>query len=199
MDDGCLVRVEKHAVFLNPATGEVIATVTEGAEEDAVRAIQAARNAFDRGKWAETKARERAALLNKLAESLEQRLEEFTQLETLNNGKPLREAEYDIHDAANQFRYYAGLAAKPHGETYDVPDDIQAMVVCEPVGVVGQIIPWNYPLVMATQKLAPAIAAGCTVVIKPAEQIPLTLGTYGLDEYLETKQINISLHVQPSR
>ncbi|MFD0694330.1 aldehyde dehydrogenase family protein [Paenibacillus sp. GCM10027628] len=160
---------------INPASGEVIATVAEGAEEDTILAIQAARYAFDQSAWPSFKARERAALLNKLADRLEERTEEFAQLETLNNGKPLREAEYDVHDAVNQFRYYAGLATKPHGVTYDVPDEIRAMVVREPIGVVGQIIPWNYPLVMASQKLAPAIAAGCTVVIKPAEQTPLTL------------------------
>ncbi|HEY1213405.1 MAG TPA: aldehyde dehydrogenase family protein, partial [Bryobacteraceae bacterium] len=160
---------------INPASGEVIATVAEGAEEDAILAIQAARYAFDQSAWPSFKARERAALLNKLADRLEERTEEFARLETLNNGKPLHEAEYDVHDAVNQFRYYAGLATKPHGVTYDVPDEIRAMVVREPIGVVGQIIPWNYPLVMASQKLAPAIAAGCTVVIKPAEQTPLTL------------------------
>jgi len=161
--------------ILNPANGEVIAVVTEGSNADAAAAIQAARTAFDQGAWPEMHARERADLLHKIADRLEQRVEEFAKLETLNNGKPLREAEYDITDSINQFRYYAGLATKPHGVTYDVPDQIQAMVVREPVGVVGQIIPWNYPLVMATQKIAPAIAAGCTVIIKPAEQTPLTL------------------------
>ncbi len=160
---------------INPATGETIAIVAEGTAEDADLAVRAARHAFDRGGWAETSARERASLLRKLADRLEERAEEFARLETFNNGKPLREARYDVHDAVDQLRYYAGLATKPHGQTYDVPDDIQAMVVREPIGVVGQIIPWNYPLVMAVQKIAPAIAAGCTVVIKPAEQTPLTL------------------------
>ncbi|WP_373228823.1 aldehyde dehydrogenase family protein [Cohnella sp.] len=160
---------------LNPATSEVIAIVTEGSAVEAKQAIRAARHAFDRGGWPETPARERANLLGKLADRLEERAEEFARLETLNNGKPLREAQYDIQDAVNQLRYYAGLATKPHGQTYEVPDSIQAMVVREPVGVVGQIIPWNYPLVMATQKIAPAMAAGCTVIIKPAEQTPLTL------------------------
>ncbi|MGM9985838.1 MAG: aldehyde dehydrogenase family protein [Bacillaceae bacterium] len=161
--------------ILNPATEEVIATVTEGTKNDAITAIEAARRAFDEDGFALTNARERADLLNKVADLLEERSEELALLETLNNGKPLREAIYDMSDAVNQFRYYAGLATKPHGQTYDVPDDITAMVVREPVGVVGQIIPWNYPLVMATQKIAPAIAAGCTLVIKPAEQTPLTL------------------------
>lgn len=161
--------------IINPADGEVIGVVTEGTREDVKVAIQAARRAFDKDGWQESKARDRAVLLNKIADLLEQRVEEFASLDTLNNGKPLRESRYDVTDAVNQFRYYAGLCTKPHGVTYDVPDDIQAMVVREPIGVVGQIIPWNYPLVMATQKIAPAIAAGCTVVIKPAEQTPLSL------------------------
>ncbi|MFM1653210.1 aldehyde dehydrogenase family protein [Brevibacillus sp. B_LB10_24] len=160
---------------INPATGEVIATVAEGSTADAVAAIEAARRAFEEDGWIDSKARDRAALLYRLADLLEENAEEFAQLDTLNNGKPLRESRYDVSDAVNQFRYFAGLATKPHGQTYDVPDQIQAMVVREPVGVVSQIIPWNYPLVMATQKIAPAIAAGCTVVIKPAEQTPLSL------------------------
>ncbi|GAB7388913.1 aldehyde dehydrogenase family protein [Bacillaceae bacterium] len=160
---------------INPANGEVIGTVTEGTEEDAKLAVEAARKAFYENGWMFSKARDRAERLRKIADLLEKRVEEFAYLDTLNNGKPLRESRYDVHDAINQFRYYAGLATKPHGETYDVPDEIQAMVVREPVGVVGQIIPWNYPLVMATQKIAAAIAAGCTVVIKPAEQTPLSL------------------------
>lgn len=161
--------------IINPANEEVIATVTEASVEDVKRAIEAARRAFYEDGWIDSKARDRAELLNRIADRLEERAEEFTILETLNNGKPLRESRHDISDAVNQLRYYAGIATKPHGQVYDVPDDIQAMVVTEPIGVVGQIIPWNYPLVMATQKIAPAIAAGCTVVIKPAEQTPLTL------------------------
>jgi len=160
---------------INPANGQVIGIVTEGTREDAKRAIQAARRAFDKDGWQESKARDRAELLLKIADILESRQEEFACLDTLNNGKPLRESRYDVSDAVNQFRYYAGLCTKPHGVTYDVPDNMQAMVVREPIGVVSQIIPWNYPLVMATQKIAPAIAAGCTLVIKPAEQTPLSL------------------------
>ncbi|MEJ8545087.1 aldehyde dehydrogenase family protein [Brevibacillus borstelensis] len=160
---------------INPANGEVIGLVAEGRREDAKTAVLAARRAFDKDGWQESKARDRAVLLHKIADLLEQRVEEFASLDTLNNGKPLRESRYDVSDAVNQFRYYAGLCTKPHGITYDVPDAMQAMVVREPVGVVGQIIPWNYPLVMATQKIAPAIAAGCAIVIKPAEQTPLSL------------------------
>lgn len=161
--------------LINPATEEYLASVTEGTVEDTKKAILAARRAFDEDGWAFSKARERAALLFKAADLLEQQVDELSLLETLNNGKPLRESNYDISDAVDQLRYYAGLATKPHGQTYDVPDEMTASVVREPIGVVGQIIPWNYPLVMAVQKIAPAIAAGCTLVIKPAEQTPLTL------------------------
>lgn len=160
---------------LNPATGECIGTVAEGDAEEAEMAIRAARRAFDEDGWPERHARERAELLHRVADLLEENAEQFAVLDTLNNGKPLRESRYDAEDAANQFRYFAGLATKPKGQTYDVPDDMQAMVVREPIGVVSQIIPWNYPLVMATQKIAPALAAGCTIVIKPAEQTPLSL------------------------
>ena len=161
--------------IINPATEEIIAVVTEGSISDTKNAIEAAHEAFYANGWGETHARERATLLFKLAEKLEREIESFAQLETLNNGKPLRESSYDVEDAVDQFRYYAGLATKPSGQVYDVPDNIQAFVVKEPVGVAGLIVPWNYPLVMAVQKLAPALAAGCTVVIKPAEQTPLSL------------------------
>ncbi|MBM7608907.1 betaine-aldehyde dehydrogenase [Lysinibacillus composti] len=161
--------------IINPANEEVIAVVTEGTIEDTQAAIQAAHDAFYREGWGETHARLRAELLFKLADRLEGEIEAFAQIETLNNGKPLRESSYDIEDAVNQLRYYAGLATKPSGQVYDVPDDIQAFVVREPVGVAGLIVPWNYPLVMAVQKIAPALAAGCSIVIKPAEQTPLSL------------------------
>ncbi|MDM5333120.1 aldehyde dehydrogenase family protein [Ureibacillus composti] len=161
--------------IINPANEEVIAVVTEGNVGDAQAAIQAAHDAFYSDGWGETHARFRAELLFKLADRLEAEIESFAQIETLNNGKPLRESSYDIEDAVNQLRYYAGLATKPSGQVYDVPDDIQAFVVREPVGVAGLIVPWNYPLVMAVQKIAPALAAGCSIVIKPAEQTPLSL------------------------
>lgn len=158
----------------NPATGEVIARVAKGTREDAKRAIEAARHAFDESGWAEVKARERAELLWKTADLIEARAEEFAQTDTRNNGKPLRESRYDVADAVNQFRYYAGLCTKPQGQTYDVPDEIQAMVVREPIGVVGAITCWNYPLVMNAQKVAPALAAGNTLVLKPADLTPLS-------------------------
>jgi betaine-aldehyde dehydrogenase len=161
--------------ILNPANQEVIGTVTHGTAEDAKKAIEAAHSAFYKNSWINSRARERAELLLQVSNKLEARKVEFAQLETLNNGKTLREALEDVEDAVNQLRYYAGLATKPHGQTYDVPDDIQALVVREAIGVVGIIVPWNYPLVMANQKIAAALAAGCTLVVKPADITPLSL------------------------
>jgi len=159
---------------INPATGKVLAQVSEGSRADAENAILAARKAFDEGPWGSTPALARASLLLKLADALEANATELAALETANNGKPLRESVVDVTDAANCFRYYAGLATKPVGQTYDVPDPMQAMVVREPVGVCALIVPWNYPLLMAAWKLAPALAAGNTVIFKPAEATPMT-------------------------
>jgi len=160
--------------IINPATGEVIAEAAEGTITDARLAIQAAREAFDHGKWPELSAEERADFLLKIADKIDERHDELAALETMDNGKPLREAGYDVSDAAACFRYYAGLILAPHGETYNVPDNMQAMVVREPIGVCGLIVPWNYPLLMSVWKLAPALAAGNTVVYKPAEITPVT-------------------------
>ncbi|AFM41614.1 NAD-dependent aldehyde dehydrogenase [Desulfosporosinus acidiphilus SJ4] len=164
----------------NPATGEAIGSVAFGSEEDAERAIRAARRAFDVDGWPETTAQERANLLFKLADEIEAIAPELAALETLSNGKPLREAEYDVADAAGCFRYYAGLVTKPHGQVFDVPAPSQSFVVREPVGVCGQIVPWNFPLLMCAWKLGPALAAGNVSVLKPATWTPLTalrLGT----------------------
>jgi betaine-aldehyde dehydrogenase len=160
--------------LVNPSNGEPVATVAEGAQADAELAIRAARKAFDEGPWATTNAADRAALLLKVADAIDAHRDEFVRIDTLNNGKPLRECEYDAIDAANCFRYYAGLATKPHGQTFDVPAASQSFTVREPIGVCGQIIPWNYPLLMAVWKLAPALAAGNVCVLKPAELTPLS-------------------------
>jgi len=170
-------------VVINPANGETIAHVTKGTREDAQLAISAARKAFDESGWADIPARKRAELLSKVADLIEQRADEFAEVDTMNNGKPLRESTYDVQDAVNQFRYYAGLCTKPQGQTYDVPEEIQAFVVREPIGVVGAITCWNYPLVMNAQKVAPALAAGNTLVLKPADLTPLS--TIMLFECLE--------------
>jgi betaine-aldehyde dehydrogenase len=158
----------------NPSNGRIIATIAEATEADAEAAIRAARRAFDDGPWSSMSAAERAALLFKLADAIDAHRDEFMRIDTLNNGKPLRETEYDAVDAANCFRYYAGLATKPHGQTFDVPAPSQTFTVREPIGVCGQIVPWNYPLLMATWKLAPALAAGNVCVLKPSELTPLS-------------------------
>jgi len=160
--------------LIDPATGATIARVAEGTRDDARRAIEAARTAFDEGPWRDTTAQDRAKLLNAVADKIDANAEEFVRIDTLNNGKPIRESEYDVADAANCFRYYAGLATKPHGQTFDVPAPSQSFTVREPIGVCGQIIPWNYPLLMAAWKLAPALAAGNVCILKPAELTPLS-------------------------
>ncbi|KLU65950.1 betaine aldehyde dehydrogenase [Desulfosporosinus acididurans] len=160
---------------INPADASVLATVAEGAAEDVKLAVAAAKRAFYEDGWMATSPSERARFMFALADALEKRTEEFAKLETQNNGKALREAQCDVSDAVACFRYYAGLATKPHGQTFDVADPMQTLVVREPIGVCGQIVPWNYPLLMAAWKLAPALAAGNTVVFKPSELTPLTV------------------------
>lgn len=167
-------HLQKYREIFNPANGEVIAMVSEGGAEEVERAIQAARRAFDHDGWADVVAHERARLLYKLADAIDEVHSELVDIEVYNNGKPSREADSDVTDAANCFRYYAGLATKPHGETVDVPAPSQTFIVREPVGVCAQIIPWNYPLLMAAWKLAPALAAGNTCILKPSELTPLT-------------------------
>ncbi|SHH98230.1 betaine-aldehyde dehydrogenase [Sporobacter termitidis DSM 10068] len=159
---------------VNPADGSLLGTVARGGAEDVKKAVAAAKRAFYEDGWMDTKPAERAGLLLKAAGLLESRGEEFAALETKNNGKPLRESVFDVNDAVSCLRYYAGLATKPHGQTYDVSDPMQAMTVREAIGVCGLIVPWNYPLLMAMWKIAPALAAGNTIVFKPAEATPLT-------------------------
>ncbi len=164
----------KREIF-NPASNEIIATSADGDERDAELAIRHARKAFDEGPWPQMRAQERASYLFKLADLIDRHADELATLETRNNGKPLREAKFDVADAAACFRYYAGLITKPLGQTYEVSDPtIQSMVVREPIGVCGQIIPWNYPLLMAAWKLAPGLAAGNCCILKAAEATPVT-------------------------
>jgi betaine-aldehyde dehydrogenase len=159
---------------MNPATGEVLARVPDAQAADVDRAVKAARRAFDEG-WRDVTAQERGRILFRLAEKARAETKRLAELETLNSGKPLAESEFDIGDVATCFEYYGGLATKLHGEVLNVPDNAISMAIREPLGVAAQIIPWNYPLLMAAWKLAPAICAGCSMVIKPAEQTPLTL------------------------
>jgi len=165
----------------DPSTGEVLAKVAEGDREDINRAVKAARAAFDSGPWPKLTASERGRMIWKLGDLIEQHLEEFAELESLDNGKPLKVARAaDVPLAVDLFRYMAGWATKVEGNTipisvpYTPGAKYLAYTLREPVGVVGQIIPWNFPLLMAAWKLGPALAVGCTVVIKPAEQTPLT-------------------------
>ena len=163
----------------NPATGEVLANVAAGDKEDIDRAVKAARAAFEIGPWSKISPSERGRLLWKLADLLEKHTEEFAQLESLDNGKPLKVARAaDVPLAVDHFRYYAGWATKIEGNTINLglakQGKFHAYTVREPVGVAGQIIPWNFPLLMAAWKLAPALCVGCTVILKPAEQTPLT-------------------------
>ena len=158
----------------DPSTEEIISEVPDADERDVDRAVKAARAAFDSGPWPQTTAQERGRILLRLAERIRAESPRLAELECHNTGKPIVEAEFDIADVATCFEYYGGLANKVTGYVNPVPDNALSLTLKEPVGVAGQIIPWNYPLLMAAWKLAPALAAGCTCVLKPAEQTPLT-------------------------
>jgi betaine-aldehyde dehydrogenase len=161
--------------FYNPADNSTIGQAADSSVEDMQHAIVSAREAFDNGPWRQTPATERAAKLSRLADLIEKRSVELADLETRNNGKPLRESRYDVADTAACFRYYAELATKSHEEVLTVGDpNIACRTVREPVGVCGQIIPWNYPLLMAAWKLAPGLAAGNCCILKPSELTPCT-------------------------
>ena len=164
----------KYSPVIDPSTEEIIAEVPEAEEADVNRAVAAARTAFDSGAWPQTTAQERGRILFRLAERIRKESASLAELEARNSGKPIVEAEYDMADCATCFEYYGGLATKVLGFVNPVPDNAVSLSLKEPVGVAAQIIPWNYPLLMAAWKLAPAIAAGCTCVLKPAEQTPLT-------------------------
>src|SRR5215470_1240761 len=158
----------------DPSNEEVIAQVPDGSSKDVDRAVAAAKAAFEEGPWATTTPQERGRVLFRLAEKIRQNAATLAELECRNTGKPIVEAEYDINDVATCFEYYGGLSTKILGYVNPVPDNAVSLTLKEPIGVAGQIIPWNYPLLMAAWKLAPALAAGCTCVLKPAEQTPLT-------------------------
>ncbi|WP_425467102.1 aldehyde dehydrogenase family protein [Pseudalkalibacillus caeni] len=160
---------------VNPSTGETLATVSEALKEDIDEAVKAARKAFDEGPWSKMSAASRSRLIYKLADLMEENKEELAQLDTLDNGKPIREtANADVPLAIEHFRYYAGWATKIMGQTIPVSGKFFNYTRHEALGVVGQIIPWNFPLLMAAWKLGAALATGCTVVLKPAEQTPLS-------------------------
>jgi acyl-CoA reductase-like NAD-dependent aldehyde dehydrogenase len=165
---------ERFDVF-DPATGEVIATAPSSKAADVEAAIEAARRTFDeRGWWPGTSERERGRILLRAAEIVDRELDRLAQLESRDSGKPLGEAREDIAEVAYMFEYFGGWATKIHGDIPPVGPDALSLVVKEPMGVAAGITPWNYPMTMAAQKLAPALAAGCTFILKPAEQTPLT-------------------------
>jgi acyl-CoA reductase-like NAD-dependent aldehyde dehydrogenase len=175
--DGKFVDAETGNMFetRNPATDEVLCKVQEGGKADIDKAVKAARKAFEHGKWRKITATQRANMMLKLADLVEKNADEFAQLETLDNGKPIKESRYfDIPAVVETFRYYAGWATKLEGETISNNPDFFTYTLREPIGVVGQIIPWNFPLLMAAWKLGPALACGNTLILKPAEQTPLS-------------------------
>jgi betaine-aldehyde dehydrogenase len=178
----------------DPGNGSVVAIVPEGGKEDIDAAVEKARAAFDHGPWRQTSALDRGKLLFKIADGIRANAAKLAELEVLSCGKPLAEAEYDIADAANCFEFYGGMATKIHGETMQVPANSLSFVVREPIGVCGQIVPWNYPLLMSSWKLAPALAAGNVCVLKPSELTPLTaleLATIMLEAGVPAGVVNI--------
>ncbi len=168
-------RGGKRFPTLNPVNESVIAEVAQGNEADVDAAVKAARAAFETGPWSKMDARDRGRLMNKLADLMEANLEELAALESLDNGKPIRDARAaDLPLAIDCLRYYAGWADKLTGDVIPIRGNYFCYTRREPVGVVGQIIPWNFPILMAAWKWGPALASGCTIVMKPAEQTPLT-------------------------
>ncbi len=158
----------------NPATGELLATVAKATKEDVDRAVEAARKAFETGKWANYTAARRGRILNKIADIMRERFDDLVKAEVLNSGKTVGAAKGQITQAIEDFEFFAGVALTAGGRTNQVPNGFFNYTLKDPVGVCGQIIPWNYPLMMAAWKIAPALAAGCTVVLKPASYTPIT-------------------------
>ena len=178
---GKLVEVKNKATreIINPSSGKRLALAPEASTEDTDLAVKAAKAAFESGPWPETTAQQRGRLLFRMAELVRKNAKQLARLETLNTGKPIVESEMDMVDTATCLEYYGGLATKISGQTLPVPDQAISMTLREPVGVCALIVPWNYPLMLAAWKLGPAIAAGCTVILKPAEQTPLTTLEFG--------------------
>jgi len=179
---------------LNPATGEPIAQVAAGTAADVDKAVKAARRALEKSPWKTMDAAERGNLMYKLAELVSENAEELALLESLNSGKTITDAQGDIGGVVNTLRYYAGWADKIEGRTVPVRGNFLSYTLRQPVGVVGQIIPWNFPLLMLAWKWGPALACGNTIVLKPAEQTPLTalrLGELAIEAGFPAGVINI--------
>jgi acyl-CoA reductase-like NAD-dependent aldehyde dehydrogenase len=181
---------------LDPATGQVITEVAQGGSEDVDRGVRAARKALEEGPWHIAPAAERGRLMNRLADLVEEHADELAELESLDNGKPAKLARIvDVNQTIAWLRHFAGWAERVRGEVIPVRQpDMHCYTRKEPVGVCGQIIPWNFPMLMASWKLGPALAAGCTVVLKPAEQTPLTalrIGELALEAGLPPGVVNV--------
>nr|XP_009403415.1 PREDICTED: aldehyde dehydrogenase family 2 member C4 [Musa acuminata subsp. malaccensis] len=175
--NGCFVDAVSGKTFetRDPRTGGVIADIAAGDKEDVDLAVNAAREAFDHGKWPRMSGFERGRIMMKYADLIDQHAEELAAVECLDAGKLfLLNKILDVPGASNMVRYYAGAADKIHGETLKMSGEFQGYTLREPIGVVGHIIPWNFPTIMFFFKVAPALAAGCTMIVKPAEQTPLT-------------------------
>src|SRR5258708_14924881 len=180
--DGQWVDGAKKFDTINPATGEVLTQVAEASSADVDRAVVAARRAFEdrNGAWRKLSASERGRMIWRLADLLENNIDEFAELETLDNGKPIFESRYvDMPMVIDVLRYYACWATKIHGETVNTSQTAFTYTLREPAGVVGMIVPWNFPLLLASWKLGPALACGNTVVWKPASQTSLTTLRFG--------------------
>ena len=187
----------QHFDTINPATGEVLTQIVEANSAEVDKAVSAARKAFDDrgGAWRKMSASDRGKLIWKLADLLERNIDELAELETLDNGKPIFESrQVDMPMVIDVLRYYAGWATKIHGETVNTFETAFTYTLREPVGVVGLIIPWNFPLWLASWKIGPALACGNTIVMKPAEQTPLTtlrLGELAIEAGFPAGVINI--------
>ena len=184
----------KRYCLTNPATEEPLAEVAEAGEDEMDAAVKAARACLESKEWRDLPARRRGQLLYRIAELLEQRSGQIAEVETKNNGKPLFESKIDVAMAIETFRYYAGWADKLTGDTLPVNGPFFTYTLREPVGVVGAIVPWNFPLNLATWKVAPALATGCTVVLKPAHETPLTalmLGEIAIEAGLPPGALNV--------
>lgn len=160
--------------IVNPANQEVIAKAPNATKEETEETIKAAKEVFESGIWSERTPQERASVLLQIADKMDENMEAFIALEVENNGKTRREAESDAADSAETFRYYASLLSNSSGQTYEASADLQTMIVKEPMGVAGLIVPWNFPLLMSVWKIAPALAAGNSIILKPAEITPMT-------------------------
>ncbi len=195
--NGEWIEGKKHFDTINPATGEVLTQIADAGAADVDQAVAAARKAFDdsKGAWRKMSASERGRLIWKLADLMEQHIEELAELETLDNGKPIFESRYvDMPMAIDVMRYFAGIATKIQGDTVNTLSSAFTYTIREPLGVVGAIVPWNFPLLLATWKLGPALACGNTVVYKPAEQTPLTalkLGELAIEAGFPAGVLNI--------